>query len=222
MNVEACIFDLDGTLLDTLPDLVLLTNTVLRQNGMPERTTEEINSFVGGGARLLLQRAAVAGLPDDALDDLLAQWKSLYPECGHKLTHPYDGIPAVLDYLKARGVKLGVLSNKFHAATCEVIATHFPGVFDCVWGERPETPRKPDPQGLLAMVSALDVQPRHVVYVGDSGTDMEVAVRAGAIPLGVTWGYRSRAELEQAGARFLADSPSQILDALSISDGAAM
>lgn len=212
MKFDAYIFDLDGTLLDTLPDLVNLTNMVLREHGMPEHTSEEVNSYVGNGARSLLQRAALPGTPDDELDEILARWKALYPEHGHAFTHPYDGMPETLDSLKRRGAKLGVLSNKFDAATRSVIAEHFPGVFDIVRGESPDTPRKPDPTGLLRMIADLGTVPERVAYVGDSGGDMTVAINAGATPVGVSWGYRSIDILREAGMRHLLGSPRDLLD----------
>lgn len=210
MRFDAYIFDLDGTLLNTLADLVVLTNTALRKFGMPEHTSDEINSYVGGGARVLLQRAAPPGTPDAEIDALLACWKGMYLEVGHKLTAPYPGMGQALCKLKAGGAKLGVLTNKFDAAAQEVIAEHFPGMFDTVRGEGPDTPRKPDPAGLLRMMSELGVEPCRTAYVGDSGTDMTVALRAGAVPVGVTWGYRSVDDLRENGAEFLLDDPVQL------------
>jgi len=214
MNIDAYLFDLDGTLLDTLPDLVFLTNKVLDEWGFPNHTSEEINSYVGNGARMLLKRAAPEGTSDQAIDDMMARWKALYPEYGHQYTTPYEGMSEALDILKLQGMKLGVLSNKFDAATQAVIAEHFPGVFDLVRGEAPDVPRKPDPTGLLNMAMALGVEPEHVAYVGDSGSDMTVALRANALPVGVVWGYRDRNELQKCGARVLIETP---LDLVSLS-----
>ena len=211
MGYDAYIFDLDGTVLDTLPDLVQITNMALAQHGMPERTSDEVNSFVGNGARVLLQRAAVAGTSDEEIDELLALWRSLYPEFGQKYTKPYDGMPEALAGLKAQGAKLGVLSNKFDAATRSVIGRHYPGVFDIVRGEGPETPRKPDPTGLLRMMKDLDVEPNRVAYVGDSGSDMVVAVNAGAVAVGVSWGYRPASQLWESGATIVIDTPLDLL-----------
>ena len=213
MGFDAYIFDLDGTLLDTLPDLVSLTNAVLEERGFPTHTTDEIASYVGNGARVLLQRAAPPDTTDQVIDAILARWKELYPERGHAFTKPYDGMSYALDMLKERGAKLGVLSNKFDAATCAVIQRHFPGMFDLVRGESPLTPRKPDPAGLLKMMADLGVKPERCAYVGDSGSDMTVAVRAEAFPLGVTWGYRSAEELLSCGAALLIAKPVDLLDA---------
>lgn len=190
MPFDSFIFDLDGTLLDTLPDLVRLTNKVLAERGWPERTHDEVLGFVGGGGRVLLRRAAPEEASESDVDDAFARWRALYPEFGHALTHPYPGMHETLVQLKSRGVKLGVLSNKFDEAARKVVADHFPGMFDLVRGECAEIPRKPDPTGLRWMMAALGVSPARTAYVGDSVTDMEVARAAGATPIAVTWGYQ--------------------------------
>ena len=181
---------------------------------MPTHTREEVNSYVGNGARMLMKRAALAETPDELVDSMLARWKALYPELGHKYTKPYPGMEHALAELKSQGAKLAVLSNKFHEATVSVIGQHFPGVFDIVRGESPDTPRKPDPTGLKRMMADLGVRPERTAYVGDSGSDMTVALNAGAAPIGVTWGYRSAAELEQAGAFRLLNRPLELASRL--------
>ena len=211
MQYEAFIFDLDGTLLNTLPDLVRLTNMVLEQRGWPQRTQEEILSYVGDGGRVLLQRAAPAQTPGNDIEEAFAQWQALYPTFGHALTEPYEGIVEVLAQLRGQGAKLGVLSNKFDDAAREVIARHFPDTFHVVRGECAEIPRKPDPRGLQRMLDQLNVQPQQVAYVGDSGTDMRVAVAVGAFPVGVSWGYRPVGELKDAGAQLVIDEPCALL-----------
>lgn len=211
MAYAAYIFDLDGTLLNTLPDLVRLTNMVLDRRGWPQRTQDEILSYVGDGGRMLLKRAAPDQATEEQIESAFAEWQQLYPTYGHALTEPYDGIPETLAQLKAEGAKLGVLSNKFDEAAQEVIARHFPGMFDVVRGECAEIPRKPDPRGLLHMMGQLGVQPQQVAYVGDSGTDMKVAVAAGAFPVGVSWGYRPSRELAEAGAQRVIDSAESLL-----------
>ncbi len=213
MTFQAYIFDLDGTLLDTLPDLVRLTNMVLDQRGWPRRTRDEILSYVGDGVRVRLRRAAPADVQDAEVDDAFARWQALYPTYGHALTAPYDGIPETLAQLKGQGAKLGVLSNKFDAAVQEVIAHHFPGIFDIARGECAEIPRKPDPRGLLHMLQQLGVRPEQAAYVGDSGTDMQVARVTGSFAIGATWGYRCAADLQAAGAQVLIDAPQDLLKA---------
>ena len=210
MSYSAYIFDLDGTLLDTLPDLVRLTNMVLEERGWPTRTHDEILSFVGNGGRNLLGRAAPHDAPEGEVDEAFARWQELYPAYGHELTKPYEGIPETLARLKERGAKLGVLSNKFDAAARSVIEEHFPGLFDLVCGECVEIPRKPDPTGLKKMMENLGVAPAEVAYVGDSTTDVEVARRAGTSAIAVAWGYRSAAELDAAGPDRFIFSPADL------------
>ena len=184
---------------------------VLDRHGWPQRTTEEILSYVGDGGRVLLRRAAPTEVPDGDVADAFAQWQALYPTYGHALTKPYEGIPEVLAELKARGAKLGVLSNKFDDAVREVIAHHFPNTFDVARGECDEIPRKPDPRGLQHMMAQLDVQPQQVAYLGDTGTDIQVAVAAGVFPIGVAWGYRSAASLQEAGAQRIIAKPIELM-----------
>ena len=207
------IFDLDGTVLDTLGDLVALTNVVMEHFGHAPYSREKVLSFVGNGAEVLLRRA-FAPIRDEALiADAYALWQQLYPEYGHKYTQPYPGMPETLVELKRRGCKLGVLSNKFDAAAREVIARHYPDVFDAVRGEAPDIPRKPDPQGLANMIKQLGSAPETVAYVGDSGaTDMAVAVACGVFPIGVTWGYQETEKLLAHGAKVLIDRPQDLLE----------
>lgn len=211
MAFDAYIFDLDGTLLDTLPDLVNLTNTVLSEWSMPTHTSDEVKSYVGNGARMLMRRATVAGTSEEVLDAVMDRWKQLYPELGHKNTRPYEGMPEMLAQIKERGAKLGVLSNKPDEAARGVIAWQFPNMFDLVRGEGPETPRKPDPMGLNNMMRDLEVDPSRCAYIGDSGVDMAVATAAGAFAVGATWGYRGSDELLQNGARVLLADPADVL-----------
>lgn len=211
MTFKGYIFDLDGTLLDTLPDLVRLTNMVLARHGWPERTRDEVLGFVGGGGRVLLERAAPAGTAAGELDEAFALWRRLYPEFGHAQTRPYDGVPELLARLKAGGAKLGVLSNKFDAAVREVIGAQFPGVFDLARGECDEIPRKPDPAGLLFVMGELGLGAGETAYVGDSGTDVAVARAAGVFSIAVTWGYQGAETLRAAGPDLLVDSPSELV-----------
>ena len=212
MALEALIFDLDGTLLDTLPDLVSLVNAIMDECGYPRHTTEEVLSYIGSGERALLRRAAPGKVSEEQLDKMSGMWHSMYPQFGFRQTAPFPGVEQALADLGAAGVRLGVLSNKFDAAAREVIEAFFPSVFDLVWGEGPDTPRKPDPTGLLGMARAWGLPPAHIGLVGDTGgTDMTAACAAGAVPIGVSWGYNSVESLHEAGARVVIDSPSELL-----------
>lgn len=208
---DAFVFDLDGTLLNTLPDLVALTNRSLAKAGLPERTEGEILSFVGNGLRSLMERAVPGGSSPRVVDAVMQNWKDDYAEFGIALTVPYDGMRETLAALKARGKKLAVLSNKFDGGVQEIIPIHFPGMFDAMHGEGPLFPRKPDPTGLLSTIAELGASPETTAYVGDSGSDMRVACAAGTFAVGVTWGYRPEAELRAQGADAIITAPEDLL-----------
>lgn len=208
---KAYIFDLDGTLLDTLPDLVALTNAVLSAHGLPEHSSDEILSYVGNGAASLMSQAVPEGTSDEELQLLLSEWKGQYATLGHRTTTPFPGMCEALAGLKAQGARLAVLSNKFDAAVKHVIPAHFPGVFDRMHGECEGFPRKPDPAGLLRTMEELGVTPEETAYVGDTAGDMTVARRAGAFALGVLWGYEPAADVRR-GADAVVERPAQLLD----------
>lgn len=211
---DAFIFDLDGTLLDTLDDLVVLTNMALEQVGFPARSTAEIHSYVGNGVKALMYQAVPEGTDAATVDRAMELWKGLYPEHGTSLTKPYAGIPEVLAALKAQGKKLAVLSNKFDQGTKTLIEQSFPQMFDVVYGVNDEIPRKPDPAGLLRVISELGATPETSVYVGDSPGDMLTAERAGCDGLCVSWGYHDKKSLEAAGITGCIGDPSDILNYL--------
>ena len=213
MMLKALIFDLDGTLLDTMPDLAALANAVMDARGYPHRTQEEVQSFFGNGMRVFMRRAAPADVPDSEIDGLVQLWHDLYPQFGYRFTKPYPGITETLDALRDAGVKLGVLSNKHDEAAREVTATFLPDAFDLVCGQSPDRPRKPDPTGFLEMAQAWRLAPAEIGLVGDTGgTDMAVACAAGAFPIGVSWGYNTVESLKSEGARIVIDEPAQLLD----------
>lgn len=208
---DAYIFDLDGTLLDTLADLVFLTNKVLDQAGFPVRTGDEIHSFVGNGLRSLMVRAAPSGTSDEVIDHLLSKWKDLYPEYGVTFTQPYPHIIELLTGLRESDKKLAVLSNKFDGGTKDIIEQFFPGVFLAVHGEGPGIPRKPDPTGLKKTLSEIGVSAESAVYVGDSPNDIVTAHAAGTDGIAVSWGYHKRSELVKCGITCIVDDALEIL-----------
>lgn len=208
---QAVIFDLDGTLLNTLGDLRAATNHALEVRGLAPRSMDEIRRFVGNGIRLLICRAMPEGTPDAEIDAALDDFKAYYAAHIHDRTVPYDGIPQLLTALRKRGVKVAVLSNKIDSASQELIGYFFPGKTDVVFGEHVGVPRKPDPTSCRMVMQQLGVQPEQVLYVGDSGTDMQTAKNAGLYAVGVTWGFRSREVLTENGADVLVDHPEQIL-----------
>ncbi len=211
-DVKGVVFDMDGTLLNTLPDLTALTNTVLSDFGYPTHTEEAIRGFIGDGVRALMMRAMPDSASDDEKEAALAEWKSRYQEFGRRKTVPYPNIIEMLEGLKLKGVKLGVLSNKFDAAVKDLAGFYFPATFDVAKGESPTCPRKPDPTGLLASIQEIGLNPSQVAYVGDSAGDIKTAKAAGAMAIGVSWGYQSVDRLVSAGADMVIDDPLAILD----------
>lgn len=211
---HAVIFDLDGTLLNTLGDLRAATNHALEVRGLPPHSMEEIRQFIGNGIRLLICRAMPEGTPEAEIDAALDDFKAYYAAHIHDRTVPYDGIPQLLTALRKRGIKVAVLSNKIDSASQQLIEYFFPGKTDVVFGEHVGVPRKPDPISCRMVMQQLGVQPEQVLYVGDSGTDMQTAKNAGLYAVGVTWGFRSKEVLLEYGADVLVHRPEQILQIL--------
>lgn len=195
---DTFIFDLDGTLLNTLPDLVRLTNMALAEQGFPPRSTEEVHSYIGGGVRALMRQAVPQGSSQEAIDRAFARWKVLHELYDDQLTVPYPDVPQALRALKAGGAKLAVLSNKFDEGVQQVIGRFLPGMFEVAHGEGPEIPRKPDPAGLLLTMDELGADSQRTAYIGDSPVDVVVAHRVGAFAIGVSWGYHKVDELCEA------------------------
>lgn len=212
----AVIFDLDGTLLDTLGDLTASLNAVLARFGHPGHPAERVMRYIGSGAPTLVRRALPEAARDDAtVERVNAAFVRRYRQHWADTTRPYPGIPELLDRLADRGVSLGILSNKPHEFT-EKTVRKFLGAwpFDQVWGAGPDRALKPDPSQALAIAEALNVNPSATLFVGDSGVDMRTAVNAAMVPVGALWGFRPRQTLERAGAAHLLDQPDQLLPLL--------
>lgn len=211
MKIQAAVFDLDGTLLDTLGDLADAANWVLREMGLPVHPEEAYRRFVGNGAKLLCQRM----LPPERQDDRTAAQALELFNCRYQKhlfdrTAPYPGIPALLETLAARGIGLGVVSNKPDPFVRPIVERYFPGRFGAVSGPL-EGRLKPDPAGVLRALGELGASPKRALYVGDSGVDMETARRGGLRSCGVLWGFRDEQELRESGAEFLISSPEELL-----------
>jgi phosphoglycolate phosphatase len=196
---DTFVFDLDGTLLDTLPDLVVLTNHVLVECGWPKRTRDEILSYVGNGASALMYQAVPEGTPADKAEEAIALWKAFYPKYANDLTRPYPHIVEVLQTLRAQGCKIGVASNKYEPGVEMILNKCLPGLIDIAHGEGNLIPRKPNPAMLNLVISELDSTPQKAVYFGDSPTDIECARAAGVFAVGVSWGYHKASDFAKSG-----------------------
>ena len=208
---QSVIFDLDGTILNTLEDLANAGNWICRQRGWPEHTVEGYRQLVGTGMRNLLRLLDPMGDSDPQLDKALAEYMDYYGQHSLEKTAPYPGIPALLAELKSRGMKLAVYSNKGDRFCAEIVEHFFPGVFDVIRGKVDGVPVKPDPAGLQLVLDALGAERETTLYVGDSNVDMETARNGGLVSCGVTWGFRGRRELQEAGAVHLADTAEELL-----------
>lgn len=220
-SAGVCIFDLDGTLLNTISDLGTACNHALAAFGFPLHSLDEYPHLVGNGVNRLIERALPAGHKDEAtvlsLREVFVPYYDTH-NCVH--TQPYKGIPELLRTLKQRGFRLAVASNKYQAATAQLVEHFFPDTFDVVFGERPNVPRKPDPQivrDILTRLSTINSQPstslntQLIIYIGDSLVDVQTARNAGLPVIACTWGFCSEKELEAARPDYLARHPADIL-----------
>lgn len=207
---QACIFDLDGTLCDSVESIAYCANRALRELGMKEASLDDYKIFVGDGVDMLVHRLLHAN--GDERELCFAELKEKYMEyfregCLYHVT-PYPGISETLKELKRLGARLGVISNKPHANTVDVIRQVFgEKMFDWVQGQTEELPRKPNPKGTLYTAHMLKAESENCLYVGDTGTDMKTGTAAGMYTIGVLWGFRGREELEAAGAMTLIEDP---------------
>lgn len=233
------IFDLDGTLLDTLADLAAATNHALTTYGLPQRTLSEVRQMVGNGVRRLMLRAVHEPLSPDGgktwvedpvtanadgslhprFDEILAEFKRYYVAHCRDNTRLYPGITTLLTGLQRRGCRLAVVSNKLQAGVTELRNTYFPEWIDVAIGEREGIARKPDPAMLYVAIEALGAEKSSVHYVGDSDVDILTARRAGVPCISVLWGFRDRPFLERHGATCLAETPADILALLDADEG---
>jgi phosphoglycolate phosphatase len=211
LGAALVIFDLDGTLADTLADLAFAMDTLLDRRGFPHRGLHEYRAFIGDGVGELVRRSLPSGR-EALAPEMVGEFRRVYLEHMFDRTAPYPGIPELLDGLTVRRVPMAVLSNKLDLATRTMVARIFPRWrFAMVMGEQPAYPRKPDPTGARAMAEQLGAPFDRTVFVGDSGNDMETASRAGMVPVGVLWGFRDRDELEARGARVIISRPEELL-----------
>ena len=208
------IFDLDGTLLDTLDDLTASVNYALRTHGMPGHSTDDVRRFVGNGVRKLMERAVPDGADNPLFEDAFATFRQHYMTHSLDTTRPYKGIPETLAALKARGCRLAVVSNKMMAATQSLCSHFFPDTIEVAIGEHEAEGirKKPAPDTVIAALDALGVGKERAVYVGDSDVDIQTARNSGLPCISVLWGFRDRDFLKQHGAESFISTPSELID----------
>lgn len=207
------VFDLDGTLADTVDSMAYSANLALRELGFPEQPAERFKSFAGDGAKELVKRCLIAS--GDETCSRLEEMQSLYRKYFGKYcmyhVKPYDGIFHLLEAMKRKGMKIAVLSNKPHAQAADVVEGIFgKDYFDYVQGQTETVPRKPDPTGALRIAQYFDVRASECLYMGDTNTDMKTGKAAGMFTAGVLWGFRTREELEENHADLIVSHPSEI------------
>lgn len=189
MGIKAFVFDMDGTILHSLPDLAIATNEALTQMGFPTHTQDEIVAFVGNGAERLIDQSCPPYATAAERKETLELWRSIYISSSYENTAPFPGIIEVLESLRRLGMRTAVLSNKFDAGVQVLSERFFPGLFDISRGEIAPIPRKPDPTSLFMVMEELGVSAQETVYVGDTNVDVQVARAAGVMAVGVSWGY---------------------------------
>lgn len=211
---KACIFDLDGTLTDTLDSIAFSVDGTLKEMQLPQITKEQCRQFVGDGARVLMMRAleAAGGDVSARIDEAMRIYGRIFDEnCTYHVV-PYEGIPEVLSILRKRGIKLAVLSNKPHKQTVHVVETVFgKDTFQWIQGQKEGVPRKPDPTAALQIAKEFHAEASEAVYVGDSEVDIATGTAACMKTIGVSWGFRGHAALSEAGAGLIAGSPEDLL-----------
>lgn len=213
--LKAVIFDLDGTLSDSLASIKFCADKALALLSYGPFSLEQYKYFVGDGAANLVRRGLAAGGDryGEHFEEVFARYKVIFREHCMYEVRPYDGIPELLDALKKRGILLAVLSNKPHEETRRVTESLFgEDMFDVIRGQKPDTPIKPSPEGIFRILEQLELKPEEILYLGDTGTDMQTGKNAGAVTVGALWGFREREELEKNNADIIIENPLQLLD----------
>ncbi len=209
---KAVVFDLDGTLIDSLPDIADGINDMLKKFGYPERTSEEIKNFIGNGARKLVERSLGENVSSQEVDKCLAYYNDVYTASGSPKTGLFDGVADVLIELKKRGYKLAILTNKPQITTNDVYKRYLKNFdFDKVVGQSETVKCKPDKEAVLSILREMEIEPKNAVFVGDGETDVQLSINAQISGISVLWGYRSKSFLEEYGAKQFALLPSDLL-----------
>ncbi|MBQ3761787.1 MAG: HAD family hydrolase [Clostridia bacterium] len=206
MKYKSVIFDMDGTVLDTLGDLLGAMNHAMAEHGFKAHTLEEMRSFVGDGLYMMAVRALPESADKKLIDSVFQSFKAYYNDHLNIRTKPYDGIPELLKKLKETGIKTAVSSNKYDAGAKMLSDIHFGDLIDMTVGESELVPKKPDPTGTFLIMDTLGCDRESTLYVGDSGVDIQTARNAGLPMVAVCWGFRTRQQLEAAGASRFAET----------------
>jgi len=213
---RGCIFDLDGTLLNTLEDITDSMNSVLEKRNFPLRTTEEIKVFVGDGLRTLVLKSLPESIRYDFEEECLLEMREAYALKYREKTHKYEGIDKLIEYLMKNMIKMGVLSNKADDFTKKITEHYFgSGLFSSIIGETEGMPRKPAPDGALKIAKEFSIKPAEMIYIGDTNADMFTAINSGMFPIGAGWGFRGEDELRESGARVILKNPTQLITMMS-------
>jgi phosphoglycolate phosphatase len=216
MPYSVVIFDLDGTLLDSLEDLAFAGNQVLERHGYPVHPVDAYKYFVGDGMRTLVERITPDSATEADNNSCFDLFKSLYSKSWNNRTRPYEGVADLLSALRRQGFRLCILSNKPHDFTVMCVEHYFPeNTFQLVFGQRPDVPKKPNPEGALEIAKRLDVTPGECIYVGDSRVDMRTGKSAGMFTIGVLWGFRDIAELRENGADMMVKMPMELAEKIT-------
>lgn len=212
MKYTAVVFDLDGTLLNTLEDLMNAVNFALDKYGYPVRTLEEIRKFVGNGVRKLMERAVPDGATNPKLEELLSAFREYYAAHCEDHTHPYDGVLELMQQLKNAGCRIAIVSNKLDSAVKELNKSYFKGYVQAAIGEKEGIQRKPAPDMVENALAQLQCSKKEAVYVGDSDVDIQTAANAGLDCISVSWGFRDEEFLRNCGASIIVHTPQQVSD----------
>ena len=218
MDIKAVIFDLDGTLTDTLSDLTNSVNFALSEFGFPQRSEDEVRSFVGNGVRRLINLSVPCGTPEELSEECLNVFKAHYEKNSCVETKPYNGITEVLETLKNKGIKTAVVTNKVHWAAEDIVGHFFGKLIDVTVGQVDGVAQKPAPDGIFRVIEKMGIAKENAFYVGDSEVDCVTAHNAGIPCIGVTWGFRDRKILEENNAEFIVSEPQEILNCVYLSN----
>lgn len=216
MKIKSVIFDLDGTLIDSIEDIADCANKILSEHGHKAHPTEAYLQWIGNGARVLIEKAVPEVSDSNLIDKLLACYLACYTANYNIKTKVYQDMDGVLDFLSSWDIPFSILTNKPHIATLKTVEFYLKSWhFKNVYGQREHTPKKPDPTVALAIASDLKILPAEIAFIGDSSADIKTAIAAGMIPVGVTWGYGSKESMLDAGCKIFVSKPLELIELFS-------